>query len=160
MQTVSLFIVLVLPVLLLIWLLQSILFPIIIAGVLYMVMEPVISTAQSRGMNRSLAISVLLSVMIGLSLWLIVAVMPLIAEQLSMLNERLPQAWENFTQFVRLSELWLAKYLRFELERGVLLASLTESLRNVSSDVISTWMVCRFSVLGRSRAVCDLFSVT
>ncbi|GMR21248.1 MAG: AI-2E family transporter [Gammaproteobacteria bacterium] len=137
-RAVGLFMVLVIPVLLLVWLLHSILFPIIIAAVLYMVMEPAISAAQSRGMNRSLAISVLLSVLIGLSLWLIVAVMPLMAEQLSILNERLPQTWENFSRFVRLTELWLAKYLRFKLESGVLLASLTESLRNVSSDVIST----------------------
>lgn len=131
------FTVIVLPILGLGWLLQSVMFPIVISSVLYVLLEPWISQLQRNGLNKTVAIGCVLILLIGLLAWFVLSIVPVLAEQLIHFRERLPHAWENISRLSEGIEGWMQQTLGITIDKGGILPSASGLLQGVSARLIS-----------------------
>jgi len=124
------------PVVLLVWLMHTIVLPIVIASVMYVLLNPAVSLLRQRGINKTVAITIVLTLLIGLLVWFVVAMVPLLSDQFSSFRERLPLAWENLSRLLARIETWLADVAGVALDRGGLLQTATDTLRGISGKLV------------------------
>ena len=124
------------PIIFLAWLLQTIMFPIVIASVMYVLLEPLVNLLRQRGVNKTVAIIIVLVIIIGLIAWFFVAIVPLLADQFSSFRQRLPQAWENLSHMLDRMETWVVEVAGMTVDRGGMLQSATAALRGISGKLI------------------------
>jgi putative permease len=125
------------PIVLLAWLLQTVMLPIVVSSVLYVLLDPAVNLLRQRGLQKTLAIIIVLFVVVGLSVWFVVAMAPLLVEQFASFNQRLPQAWDNLSQLVSRIETWLAEVAGVSIDRGGLLRTATVFLKGGSGKFIA-----------------------
>ncbi len=125
-----------LPIIFLAWLLQTVMFPIVIASVLFVLLDPAVSLLRQRGVNKTVAITLVLALLIGLLVWFVVAMVPLLSDQFASFRQRLPQAWANLSQLLLRIEVWMTDVAGFSIDRGGLLHTATETLRGISGKLI------------------------
>lgn len=93
------------------WLMAPVILPLLLSSALYILLEPLVSLLQRRGMSRVTAIGVVLAGLLGLAGWLAAVALPVLSEQLRLLGEQLPGAWENLSQRIGQTELWFTASL-------------------------------------------------
>lgn len=120
------------------WLLRVVIFPLLVAAVFYVLAEPLVSSLQRRGWNRSLVIAFLLVITAVVVIWIIAVVIPLLTDQFELLRERLPQAWERFSDLMAGVQTWVQARFRIEFEQGDLLAQVTENFHGLSASSLAT----------------------
>ncbi|MEE8387736.1 MAG: AI-2E family transporter [Acidiferrobacterales bacterium] len=130
------FLVIALPIVLLAWLLQTVMLPIIIASVLYVMLEPVVNWLQRSGLNTVLAITIVLLLLVGVVAVFVGYSVPVISEQFGEFRERLPQAWENVSRLSFKVETWLNENFGVGMETGGLLPSTSAIAKQWSSKLI------------------------
>lgn len=131
------FLVIALPIIFMVWLMKTVMLPIVIASVLYVMLEPIVAWLQRNGMPTVAAITIVLLLLISMIAIFIGYSVPVITEQFSEFRERLPQVWENISRLSLKVETWLNQNLDVELETGGLLPSITAIVRQWSGKLIS-----------------------
>lgn len=130
------FLVIALPIVLMVWLLKTVMLPIVVASVLYVMLEPVVSWLQRSGVPTLAAITMVLLLLIGVFVLFIGYSVPVITEQFAEFRERLPQVWENASQVSLKVETWLKQNLEVEIETGGLLPTIADIARQWSIKII------------------------
>ena len=120
------------------WLLQVILVPLLVAIVFYVLTEPLVSNLQRQGWNRSLIIALLLISTAVVFVWIIVVVIPPLADQFEVLRARLPQAWERLSELVINAQVWIKTKFKIEFEQVQLLGQVTKIFRGLSTSSLAT----------------------
>ncbi|MFV1992662.1 MAG: AI-2E family transporter [Acidiferrobacterales bacterium] len=138
-----LFVMLVVTIIFIGWLLQVILIPLLVAIVFYVLTEPLVSNLQRQGWNRSLIIALLLIITAGIFVWIIVVVIPPLADQFELLRARLPQAWERLSELLNDAQVWIQAKFKIEFDQFQLLSQVTKGFRVLSTSslaIISGWL--------------------
>lgn len=130
------FILIALPIVFLIWLLKTVMLPIVIASVLYVLLEPIVSWMQRNGIHKVVAISIVLLALIALLVFFVASTVPLLTEQFAEFRERLPQVWENASRLSKTVEAWLSENFNITLEGGGLLPSASTMVQQWSGKLI------------------------
>ncbi|MEE8481929.1 MAG: AI-2E family transporter [Acidiferrobacterales bacterium] len=130
------FLVIALPIVLMVWLLKTVMLPIVVASVLYVMLEPVVSWLQRSGVPTLAAITMVLVLLIGVFVLFIGYSVPVITEQFAEFRERLPQVWENASHVSLKVETWLKQNLEVEIETGGLLPTIADIARQWSIKII------------------------
>lgn len=138
LKAALLFVLLVVVTLFFGWLLRVVIFPLLVAAVFYVLSEPLVSSLQRRGWNRSLVITFLLGVTAVVVVWIITVVIPPLTDQFELLRERLPQAWERFSELMIGAQTWLQARFRVEIDLGKLLTQITENFHGLSASSLAT----------------------
>jgi predicted PurR-regulated permease PerM len=138
LKAALLFVLLVVVTLFFGWLLRVVIFPLLVAAVFYVLSEPLVSSLQRRGWNRSLVITFLLGVTAVVVIWIIAVVIPPLTDQFELLRERLPQAWERFSELMTGAQTWLQARFRVEIDLGKLLTQITENFHGLSASSLAT----------------------
>lgn len=120
------------------WMLQAVIFPLLIAVVFYVLAEPLVSSLQRQGWNRSLIISSLLLITAIFAIWIIAAVIPPLTDQFDLLRERLPQAWERLLEFLLVAKNWIYAKFNIDLRQFNLLDQLTENFHGLGASSLAT----------------------
>jgi len=120
------------------WLLQVILIPLFVAIVFYVLTEPLVSSLQRQGWNRSLVIALLLIITAVVFIWIIVVVIPPLADQFESLRARLPQAWERLSELVNNAQVWAQTKFKIEFDQFQLLSQVTENFHGLSTSSLTT----------------------
>ena len=133
-----LFVMLVVAILFIGWLLQVILVPLLVAMVFYVLAEPLVSNLQRQGWNRSLIIALLLIITAVVFVWVIIVVIPPLADQFELLRARLPQAWERLSELVINSQVWIETKFKIKFDQFQLLSQVTENFHGLSASSLAT----------------------
>lgn len=113
------------PVGLLAWLMKAVVFPLLIASVLYVLLEPLVHRLRRQGINRTLAISLVLTLVVGVLVWFVVAMVPLLLDQIAAFRTRLPQVWENISRLMAQVEAWTQTTIGISVAGAELVPSAT-----------------------------------
>lgn len=132
------FLVIALPIVFMVWLMKTVILPIVVASVLYVMLEPVVAWLQRNGMPTVTAITLVLVLLIAMISVFIGYSVPVITEQFSEFRERLPQAWENVSRLSLKVETWVQQNLDITLETGGLLPSVSAMAKQWSGKLISS----------------------
>ena len=130
------FLVIALPIVFMVWLMKTVMLPIVVASVLYVLLEPVVSWLQRNGMFTVMAITIVLLLLIGVFALFIGYSVPVITEQFAEFRERLPQVWENASRLSLKVEAWLSQ-TGVGLDTGGLLPTVSVIAKQWSSSFIS-----------------------
>lgn len=131
------FLVIALPIVFMVWLLKTVMLPIVIASVLYVMLEPVVNWLRRNGVNTVAAIAIVLLLLVGIIAIFVGYSVPVISEQFAEFRERLPQAWDNVSQLSMKMESWLSENLGVDMEAGGLLPSTSVMAKQWSGKLIS-----------------------
>ncbi len=135
-QALLVFLALAVPLMLFAWLFRSILFPALIASVLYVLLEPTVNLLQRRGLNKTIAITLALLAVVALVVWFVLAVIPLVGDQLALFRERLPTAWNNIAHLAGRLQQWLSANLGVSLEADRLLPSASGLVQRATTGLV------------------------
>lgn len=135
-QALLIFLAVAIPILFFAWLLKTILFPVLIASVLYVLLEPAVSLLQRQGINKTVAITLVLLGVIALLAWFVVAVIPMVGDQLAVFRERLPVAWQNVAHLAASLQAWLSQTLGISLEANSLVPSASALVQHTTARLL------------------------
>ena len=111
------------------WLMSPVITTLLISSILYLLLEPMVSLLQRRGLGRVASISVVLGGLIALAAILITFSVPVLAEQLGLLRERLPGAWAELSPRIAQAERSIASSIGIQREGSLVLERIDEALR-------------------------------
>ena len=110
------------------FLLAPLLIPIILSFALYALFDPISNMLQRNGINDSLSALLVLLLLVIISILGVSIVFPMLAEQLLVLQTKMPKLWEFLTQFSNQIRSLLSNYgINFDPN------SITKPLMNMSS---------------------------
>lgn len=130
------FLVIALPIVFLVWLLKTVMLPIVIASVLYVLLEPVANWLQRNGVNKVAAITIVLVLLISAITLFIGYTVPVLSDQFAEFYARLPQAWDNVSNLSVKLETWLKENVDITMESGGLLPSISVMAKQWSVKLI------------------------
>lgn len=129
--------------------LRPVIIPLIFSFILYSQLEPLTNKLLSRGFSESTATSIILFGLIGLIIFCVILLFPVLFDQLTSLQEKLPVIWNELTSQIFSAVNFLNNKLHFGIDITNFSASLVEKIK--------TWGTT--TALSSAGIIVDIFVV-